>query len=148
MAVLGINHVTLRVQNLERARAFYELLGFHQTGQREGMLFFAVGDHHHHVALMEVGEEAPKPGRGTTGMAHFAVTVDGEAELGRLHRLVTEAGYTVVHITDHRTNRSFYVKDADSNVVEVTWDAPRPEWATLDNPFDEDRPYQIPPGDS
>ena len=63
----------------------------------------------------------------------------------RLHRLVTESGYEVVRIADHFANRSIYVKDPDGNVVEITYDVPKAQWAeAADNPFAEDKPYEIP----
>jgi catechol 2,3-dioxygenase len=144
MAVQGINHVALKVRELERSREFYELLGFEESGRRDGMLFFAVRGHHHHVALLEVGPEAESPPRKAVGIMHFAVTVDEEAEIGRLYRLLTEAGYRIVRVIDHRANRSFYVEDPDGNVVEITYDVPKSEWGHLGNPFGQDRPYEIP----
>ena len=118
---------------------------FAESGRRERMLFFSAGGHHHHMALYEIGADAADPPRKSVGGMHFAVTVEEEAEIGRLHRLVTEAGYEVILITDHIANRSFYVKDPDGNVVEITYDVPKAEWAgQADNPFAEDRPYEIP----
>ena len=145
MPITGINHVTLRVRSLTEARKFYELLGFGETGTREGMVFLSVGAHHHHIALMELGPDAePQPSRRSVGMAHFALTVDTEPELGDLFKKVSDAGYRVTMVTDHRVNRGFYVKDGDGNVVEITFDAPREEWRGLENPFGEDQPYTIP----
>ena len=144
MPIKGINHVTLRVRSLEEARKFYELLGFHETGSREGMLFLAVNSHHHHIALVEMGPEAVRPPKNSVGGHHFAVTVEHETEIGDLYRKLHAAGYSTGSVMDHTTNRGFYTKDADDNVVEITFDAPREEWADMDNPFLEDRPYTIP----
>ena len=145
MPITGINHVALKVRDLERSRKFYELLGFEETGSRDRMLFFAVAGHHHHIALLEMGEDAVDPPRHSVGGLHFAITVDKEAEIGRLYRLVTEAGYKVVRTIDHFSNRSFYVKDPDGNAVEITYDVPKAEWAHVaDNPFATDLDYEIP----
>ncbi len=151
MPIKGINHVTLKVRDLERARKFYELLGFEQTSSREGMLFFAVEGHHHHVALIEMGPDAMDPPRNSVGGHHFAVTVDEEAEIGRLYRALKAAGYRIVRSTDHLANRSFYVRDHDGNMVEITYDVPPEEWAHVrDNPFADgtERDYDIPGGET
>ena len=147
MALTGINHVTVKVRDLERARGFYELLGFEESAHRKGMLFFAVNGHHHHVALLEMGPDAVDPPRNAVGGDHFAVTVDEEAEIGRLYRALEKAGYKILRKIDHLASRGFYVSDHDGNVVEVTYDVPREEWAHVrDNPFADgsERDYVIP----
>lgn len=145
MAVTGINHVALRVRDLEVSRKFYELLGFRESGHREDMLFFAAPGHHHHIAMLQAEPEAVERPRHCMGVLHFAVTVEAEAELGRLYSLLEEAGYRIRMTIDHFANRSFYVEDPDGNIVEVTYDVPRAEWEHLGNPFGQDRPYD-PPG--
>lgn len=144
MALRGINHVALKVRDLERSRQFYELIGFELVGHRQGMLFLSVGGHHHHIALNEVGEQARRPPKKGLGMLHFAVTVDEESELGRLYRLVKDNGYKIVYKTDHIASRSIYVEDPDGNVVELTYDVPKPEWQHLDNPLSKNRELTIP----
>ena len=144
MPVTGINHVTLKVRNLEAARRFYELLGFKVSGARERMLFLSLGGHHHHIALYEMGEGTAQPPARTVGMAHFSLTVSEESELGELHDSLVAAGYEVIQVVDHITNRGFYVRDGDGNVVEMTFDAPPGEWEKIENPFAEDQPYEIP----
>ena len=150
MGITGINHVTLKVRDLERAREFYELLGFEESARREGMLFFAVNGHHHHVALVEMGSDAVDPPKNSVGGHHFAVSVEPEEEVGRIYRSLTSRGYEVVRTIDHLANRGFYVKDHDGNVVEVTYDVPPEEWAHVkDNPFANgtERDYAIPGGE-
>ena len=143
MALKGINHVVLKIRNLERSRKFYELLGFSQSGQRNGMLFFHGGAHAHDLALFELGERAQLPGRSTVGMMHFCVTVPDEQELARLYHLLVEAGHEVISTVDHIVSRSLYTKDPDGNVVEVTVDMPESDWAHLENPFAIDKPYEL-----
>ena len=148
MPVTGINHVTLKVRSLTEARRFYDLLGFEVSGEREKMLFLSLGGHHHHIALYEMGVDVGLPPARTVGMAHFSLTVSDEAELGMLYNRLTKAGYEVTQVVDHVTNRGFYVRDGDGNVVEMTYDAPLSEWEQIDNPFAEDRPYVVPGADN
>jgi len=145
MAIKGINHVALKVRDLEESRKFFELLGFQQSGHSAGMLFFAVGEHHHHIALLEAGAKARRPARGTTGIMHYAVTVDEEADLERLHRVLSEAGYRIRRSIDHIASRSFYVEDGNGIMVEVTYDVPRDEWEFPENPLANTKPYPLPP---
>jgi catechol 2,3-dioxygenase len=146
MALKGINHVVLKVRDLERSERFYRLLGFEPSGTRESMRmrFYHGGGHAHDLALLELGPDAPEPARDAVGLYHFCVTVDDEAELGELARRLGEAGYRVSEGVDHVTNRSFYTRDPDNNGVELTWDTPATEWKHLENPFGFDRPYAVP----
>jgi len=146
MALKGINHIVLKVRDPDASEGFYRLLGFEPTGTREdlGMRFFSAGGHHHHLALYPVGPEAPAPPSGGVGMAHFCVTVEEEGDLRILHDALATAGHRILGLTDHVVSRSFYARDPDGHTVEVTWDVPREQWAHLDNPFAEDRPYELP----
>ena len=147
MALKGINHVVLKVRDLDRAEQFYRLLGFQRAGTREdlGMRFYFGGGSHHDLALMGLGTEAPQPARTAVGLFHFCVTVDDEAELARLRSTLERAGYPVSEGVDHVVSRSFYTRDPDGNGVELTWDTPEADWRHLDNPFAVDRAYDIPP---
>ncbi len=144
MGLTGIDHVNLKVRDLERSRRFYELLGLKESGHRQGMLFFAVGDHHHHVALSEVGPDAPKPPRGGVGLGHVALAVETEAELSGLYHKLEKAGYRIDTTMDHIVSRSVYVRDPDGNLVEIAYNLPHSEWAHMENPLADDRPYDIP----
>lgn len=144
MALRGINHVVLKVRDLERADAFYRTLGFTPAGCRPGMRFYGGGAHAHDLALYALGPDAPAPPPEATGLLHFCVTVEHEAELGELAGRLRTAGYPVRGAVDHVVSRSFYAQDPDGNVVEVTWDVPQQDWAHLDNPFRTDRPYRLP----
>jgi len=147
MALKGINHVVLKVRDLERSDRFYRLLGFQPSGAREHlrMRFYHGGAHAHDLALLELGAAAPEPPREATGLYHFCVTVEDEAELGELRRKLSEAGHRVSEGVDHIVSRSFYTRDPDGNGVELTWDTPEADWRHLDNPFAVDRAYHIPP---
>ena len=143
MAIKGINHVALKGRDLEESRKFFELLGFEQSGHSEGMLFFAVGDHHHHIALVEGGPKSRRRARNSMGVIHYAVSVDEEADLERLCRLMSEAGYRIRRSIDHIASLSFYVEDANGITVEVTYDVPRKDWAIKDNPLGSTKPYPL-----
>jgi catechol 2,3-dioxygenase len=144
MALRGINHVVLKVRELERSRRFYERLGFQQVGQRPRMIFFRAGGHPHDLALWELGPGAVDAPRQAVGLFHFCVTVESEADLAELHSRMVADGHPIVQVVDHVASRSFYVRDPDGNMLEITYDVPEAEWAHLDNPFGADYPYDLP----
>jgi catechol 2,3-dioxygenase len=146
MALKGINHVVIKVRDLDRSERFYRVLGFEPAGRRDSvrMRFYHGGGHAHDLALLELGADAPEPPREATGLYHFCVTVEREAELGELRARLAAAGYRVSDGIDHVVSRSFYSRDPDGNGVEVTWDTPDSDWQELDNPFAFDRPYTVP----
>jgi catechol 2,3-dioxygenase len=146
MALKGINHVVLKVRDLERAERFYRLLGFQPAGTRPdlGMRFYYGGAHAHDLALKEMGPDAPEPPREGVGLFHFCVTVEDEAELAVLRERLRAAGHRVSEGIDHVVSHSFYTRDPDGNGVEVTWDTPEADWRHLDNPFERDLPLDIP----
>ncbi|MCZ6532689.1 MAG: VOC family protein [SAR324 cluster bacterium] len=149
MAITGINHVALQVRDLEESRKFFELLGFEESGHRDGMLFFAVGGHHHHIALIDSGADAPRVSRAGACINHFAVTVDEESEMGRLSSVMRDAGYKIRRSIDHSANLSVYVEDPNGIIVEITYDVPKEKWAHIaDNPFGQDKPYNPLPEDA
>lgn len=149
MALKGINHVVLKVRDLDAAERFYRLLGFTPSGTRADMRmrFYHGGAHAHDLALIEVGAGAPEAPRQAVGLFHFCVTVEAERELAVLRERLAAAGHRVSDGVDHIVSRSFYTRDPDGNGVEVTWDTPESDWRDLENPFALDRPYDLPAGD-
>ena len=73
IAVSKIGHLVLRVSDLRRSLAFYELLGLHEVARRdfgEGpMAFLSTGNAHHDLALVEAN--VPPGG----ALHHFALKV-------------------------------------------------------------------------
>ena len=142
--VRGINHVVLRVSDLEASDRFYRgVLGLSRVGERGRMWFYSAGTHHHDLGLVETGRRGNESAS-QSSLFHLCFDVPGEAALARLHRRCVEAGVTVLGGVDHNISRSFYVRDPDGNVVELTFDLPRGEWANQTEPFAEDLPYEVP----
>jgi catechol 2,3-dioxygenase len=140
----GINHVVLRVSDLEASDRFYGgVLGLSRVGERGRMWFYSAGAHHHDLGLVETGRsgrESPTQ----SSLFHLCFDVPDEAALARLHRRCVEADVPVLGSVDHNISRSFYVRDPDGNVGELTFDLPRSEWANQAEPFAEDLPYEVP----
>jgi catechol 2,3-dioxygenase len=142
--VRGINHIVLKVRNLEASDKFYrEALGLTKIGARGRMWFYTAGAHHHDLALFEV-RRSSVPGAAESSLFHFCLDVADETALVRVYRRCLEAGVAILGTVDHNISRSFYARDPDGNVVELTYDVPREQWANLTDPFAEDLPYELP----
>lgn len=144
MHVRGINHIVLKVRNLEASDKFYrEALGLTKVGARGRMWFYTAGAHHHDLALVETGR-ASAPRVAESSLFHFCLDVADEPALVRVYRHCLAAGVPILGSVDHNVSRSFYVRDPDGNVVELTYDVPREQWANPKQPFAEDLPYELP----
>ncbi len=123
--IIGINHIGIRVKNLESARAFYEQLGFifivgpigpepvaimeHPSGVNINFILNAdtnTGDN----ILMDVTEKYP-------GYTHLALDVNN---IKSVQNLIEELG---IHITEGPITLPdggimFFIRDQDSNVIE------------------------------
>jgi catechol 2,3-dioxygenase len=121
-----IGHVVLRVRDLDRSSAFYELLGFRQVGRIGNMMAFftATGASHHDLALQAVGADAPSPGPEAVGLYHVAIRLPSDANVRAAFRALTNAGVEIVGASDHGVSHSLYLKDPDGIELELYADVP------------------------
>ncbi len=144
MALQGINHVVLKVKSLETSDYFYrEILGMKRVGEREKMWFYSAGNHHHDLALVEVGSSATAPQMQQTGLFHLCFNVSDEQSLAELYDRILASGVNILGSVDHTIMRSFYVLDPDRHVIELGVDVPQAEWAHLSDPFSKDIAYSL-----
>jgi lactoylglutathione lyase len=123
--ITRINHVGLRVRDLERTRAFYEKLGFdfivgpigpepiavmeHPTGININFILNASSDASDVNLLMDAPEKH-------TGFTHIALEItDREA----VERLLGEADIPITETVELPNGPVFFfVRDPDGNVIE------------------------------
>ncbi len=128
---VAIGHVHLKVADLDRALGFYrDVLGFEVT-QRYGQeaAFLSAGGYHHHIGLNtweSAGGTPPPPG--STGLYHLAILYPTRAALADALRRVFAAGIELEGASDHGVSEALYLRDPDSNGVELYWDRPREQW--------------------
>ncbi|MGD9668916.1 MAG: VOC family protein [Hyphomicrobiaceae bacterium] len=126
-----IGHVHLKVADLERSLAFYrDTLGFTVT-QRFGAsaIFLAAGAYHHHIGLNTWESQNGSPPRpGSTGLYHVALLYPTRAALADALRRVLAAGIPLEGASDHGVSEAIYLRDPDSNGVELYRDRPQDEW--------------------
>ena len=123
--ITGIAHVGIRVHTLDRARAFYELLGFnfvigpigpepvaimtHPSGVEINFILNAADTSTQNV-LMDLKEKHP-------GYTHIALSVKNVLEA---QSVLISAGVTITEgpITFPNGSTAIFVRDPDRNVIE------------------------------
>ena len=128
---VDIGHVHLKVADIDRALGFWhDVLGFEET-QRFGdqAAFISAGGYHHHIGLntWESKGGAPPP-PGTTGLYHVAIRYPTRRALADALRRVLDAGIRLDGASDHGVSEALYLRDPDSNGVELYCDRPESEW--------------------
>jgi catechol 2,3-dioxygenase len=125
-----IGHVHLKVADLERALGFYcGVLGFGLVQTVPGAAFIAAGGYHHHLGLntWHSAGGAP-PQRRNTGLYHVAILYPSRATLADALRRLIAAGIPLDGASDHGVSEALYLRDPDSNGLELYWDRPREQW--------------------
>ena len=128
---VDIGHVHLKVADLERSLRFYcEILGFELT-QRIGSAaaFISAGGYHHHIGLNtweSAGGEPPPSG--STGLYHVAIRHPDRRSLADAVDRLRKAGIPIEGAADHGVSEAVYLKDPDSNGIELYRDRPQDEW--------------------
>ena len=115
-----LGHVHLKVSDLKRAEEFYtKMLGLTVT-ERVGneFVFLTLGKHHHDVALMNVGKNAPHPPPKGTGLFHFAFEVTTMRDFAVFYKIFKEAGITPTTV-DYGISNAMYIPDPDQNIIEI-----------------------------
>ena len=130
-AQVRIGHVHLKVSNLERSLDFYcGVLGFEVTQRYgPGAAFVSAGGYHHHIGLntWESAGGAPPP-TGATGLYHLAILYPTREALADALVRVLSAGIALDGASDHGVSEALYLRDPDTNGVELYWDRPKQEW--------------------
>jgi catechol 2,3-dioxygenase len=127
-SVSKVGHIVLRVDDLDRALAFYcGVLGLHEVARRdfgEGpMAFLSTGNAHHDIALVQ---SEVSPG---SNLHHFALKVgDSLEQLAEVQRTLVEQHVPVHMSLDHRVSQGLYVSDPDGNLIELYVDADAGIW--------------------
>ncbi len=133
--ITRLNHAVLYVSDLERSVDFYRrAFGFEEIarmGTQMAFLRAAGSANHHDLGLMHVGEAAPRPPRGSTGLYHLAWQVDTIDDLAGMAATLTELN-ALGGMSDHGATKSLYGADPDGIEFEVMWMVPREDWGEYD----------------
>ena len=117
MPVSRLGHVALRVQDMGRAKAFYEALGLQLTWDASDWAYLqspVTGDG---IALLSPDYKAAGP--------HFAFHLSERSQLDAVHAELEAAGHCCGTVHDHRDGTaSFYLQDPEGNWLEVLYEPP------------------------
>jgi catechol 2,3-dioxygenase len=134
-----IGHVHFNVRDIERSIGFYtDVFDLSVVERYDRFAFLSWGDHHHDVALQEVGSDAADPGPGV-GLYHAAIEVDSPNALAAVYERLRERDVSVSPV-DHGISKALYFEDPDGNGLEAYIDTrdsfDRTEWNGMNEPFD------------
>jgi catechol 2,3-dioxygenase len=129
-----IGHVHLRVADLDRAIRFYrDLMGFDLLMRfGEEAAFLSAGGYHHHIGLNTWQSKGGEPpAHGTTGLYHFAINYPTRGDLAVAFKRLLDNGWSIDGASDHGTHEAIYLRDPDSNGIELAWDRDQSQWPRI-----------------
>jgi catechol-2,3-dioxygenase len=139
MEVQALGHVVLKVRDRHRSEAFYSgVLGLRIISRISDppMTFFSVGTQgsHHDFAVIEVGDNVPRPNQDATGLAHVAFNIGSSPDALRLAREDLRGSATpVLYAADRTFTKSVHLLDPDRNEVELYIDV-HPQSSDMEQP--------------
>ena len=126
--LLGLDHVVLRVRDVERALAFYcGVLGCKEERRSDALGLIQLRAGAHLIDLVDVASPLGKTGGAAAGaearnVDHFALQLagfDAEAVQAQLRGAGIEVGDVAERYGAQGMGPSLYIQDPDGNVVEL-----------------------------
>lgn len=115
----GLNHITLRVNEIERAEAFYgEILGFKlEKKMGRSMAVYRIGKDS--IVLVEAETSYNRDSKDYR-VDHFGFTVPDPAIIDEMAAYMKEREVTIISGPANRKNGRFlFVSDPDGNLIEI-----------------------------
>jgi catechol 2,3-dioxygenase-like lactoylglutathione lyase family enzyme len=113
MQVERLGHVAIRVEDMERAKAFYLDLGCRLVWDAADWCYLMAGDDG--LALLGPDYRAAGP--------HFAFHFNAREQVQAMHDRLRAAGVAVGGLHDHRDGTaSFYLRDPEGNWLEMLYE--------------------------
>lgn len=113
MQVERLGHVAIRVEDMERAKAFYLGLGCRLVWDAADWCYLMAGDDG--LALLGPDYRAAGP--------HFAFHFSTREQVQAMHDRLRAAGVAVGGLHDHRDGTaSFYLRDPEGNWLEMLYE--------------------------
>jgi catechol 2,3-dioxygenase-like lactoylglutathione lyase family enzyme len=137
--VVGLGHVGIYVQDLDKMKAFYsDFMGMTLTKVSDQSAFFSTDPSRsdHEIALMTGRPSAQDPHL----INQISMRVESLDDLRDFHRRIKEKGYQIDQIVTHASAIGCYFRDPEDNRTEVFWVTGLPSWAGVGVPIDIERP--------
>ena len=112
-----LGHVAIRVEDMDRAVAFYSQLGMEMVWNADDWCHMEAAKSRDGLALLGPNYKAAGP--------HFAFHFRDRAEVDAVHAQLKAAGVAVGAVHDHRDGTaSFYLRDPEGNWLEMLYEPP------------------------
>ena len=115
----GLNHITLRVNNIEKAEQFYsDILGFEiEKKMGRSMTVYRIGKDS--LVLVEAETEYERSSKDYR-VDHFGFFVDSPEQVDEWAELFREQEVTILSGPSNRKNGRFvFISDPDGNMIEI-----------------------------
>lgn len=119
----GLNHITIRVNDIERAEEFYgEILGFDLLRKMgKSMAVYQVGDED--TLVLVEAETSYDPNSRDYRVDHFGFYVDSPEEVDELAEYFRAHEVTVLSGPANRKRGRFvFISDPDGNMIEIFYE--------------------------
>ena len=119
----GVNHITIRVNNIDEAEYFYkELLGFElKRKMGKSMSVFAIGKED--TLVLVEAETAYDPNSRDYRVDHFGFYVDSKKKVDELAEFLRENEVTILSGPANRKKGRFvFITDPDGNMIEIFYE--------------------------
>ncbi len=115
----GINHITIRVNDIERAEEFYgEILGFELLRKMgQSMAVYKVGDED--TLVLVEAETSYDPSSRDYRVDHFGFYLESEEEVDEMAKYFREHEVTILSgPANRKRGRFLFISDPDGNMIE------------------------------
>lgn len=115
----GINHITIRVNDIERAEEFYgDILGFELLRKMgQSMAVYKVGDED--TLVLVEAETSYDPSSRDYRVDHFGFYLESEEEVDEMAKYFREHEVTILSGPANRKRGRFvFISDPDGNMIE------------------------------
>ena len=115
--VQRLGHIAIRVEDMDRAIAFYLSLGMKVVWQEKDWSYLETVSNANGLALLGPEYKAAGP--------HFAFHFTDREDVNVMHRQLQEGNVDVGELHEHRNGTaSFYLKDPEGNWLEMLYEPP------------------------
>lgn len=123
-----INHIVLKVQDIERSKEFYKkVMGFKILKENHREVMLTVDGSTPLMTLIQPKDIMPKLPR-RTGLYHIAILLPNRLDLGLFLKNIRDNNYPLIGGSNHGVSEAIYLEDPDDNGIEIYSDTDKTSW--------------------